>query len=78
VVTRESVTTPDQVAKTTAAWELSDNLGARGEDGTRAAWHVGTRYSFADTYQDIMDRKRSSRASTRPPTTACPTASRCC
>jgi hypothetical protein len=57
VVTPESVSTPDQVKKTTAAWELSDNLGARGDDGMLRAWHVGTRYSFADTYQDIIDRR---------------------
>lgn len=56
VVTRESVSTPDQVNKTTSAWELSDNLGARGADGKSRAWHAGTRYSFADTYQVIMDR----------------------
>lgn len=56
VVTRESVSTPDQVAKTTSAWELSDNLGARGEDGKSRAWHVGTRYSFQDSYQSIIDR----------------------
>ena len=56
VVTRESVSTPDQVAKTTSAWELSDNLGARGEDGHSRCWHIGTRYSFADTYQTIIDR----------------------
>lgn len=57
VVTLESVSTPEQVAKATAAWELSDNLGARteGQDIQRA-WHVGTRYSFADSYNDIMER----------------------
>ncbi len=57
VVTRESVGTPEQVDKTTAAWELSDNLGARGPDGKARSWHIGTRYSFADTYQAILDRK---------------------
>lgn len=57
VVTLESVSTPDQVKKTTYAWSLSDNLGARGADGQSRAWHIGTRYSFADTYQDIIDRK---------------------
>lgn len=57
VVTLESVSTPEQVNKTTLAWELSDNLGARGDDGRLRAWHVGTRYSFADSYQKIIDRK---------------------
>lgn len=57
VVTRESVSTPEQVTKTTDAHSLSSNLGARGPDGTMRAWHVGTRYSFADTYADIMERK---------------------
>lgn len=56
VVTRESVSTPEQVAKTTSAWELSDNLGARGANGKMRAWHVGTRYSWADSYQSIIDR----------------------
>lgn len=57
VVTLESVSTPEQVQKATTAWELSDNLGARspGVDIARA-WHVGTRYSFADSYNDIMER----------------------
>lgn len=55
VVTLESVSTPEQVKKTTDAWSLSDNLGARGEDGKARRWHVGTRYSFRDTYQDIID-----------------------
>lgn len=52
VVAPESVTTPDQIAKTTAAWELSDNLGAVG--GRK--WHVGTRYHFGDTYNSIIER----------------------
>jgi phage terminase large subunit-like protein len=56
VVTRESVSTPDQVEKTTAAWELSDNLGARGPDGNTRAWHFGTRYSFQDSYNSILER----------------------
>lgn len=57
VVTRESVTTPEQVKKTTDAWGLSDNLGARGADGKLRKWHIGTRYSFADTYQYMIDRE---------------------
>lgn len=56
VVTLESVGTPEQVAKTTNAWELSDNLGARGEDGKSRRWHIGTRYSYADTYQAIIEK----------------------
>ena len=56
VVTLESVTSPEMVQKTTEAWSLSDNLGARPEGGGLArAWHIGTRYSFADTYQTMMD-----------------------
>lgn len=57
VVTLESVSTPEQVDKTTNAWALSDNLGARGEDGLMRDWHIGTRYSFADTYHYIIDNK---------------------
>ena len=52
VVTRESVSTPEQIVKTTEAWELSDNLGAVG--GVK--WHVGTRYSYADTYEAMIKR----------------------
>jgi hypothetical protein len=52
VVTLESVSTPEQVNKTTNAWELSDNLGT--QDGW--VWTIGTRYSFADTYHSMMER----------------------
>ena len=55
VVTLESVSSPEMVKKTTEAWSLSDNLGARGPDGKARCQHVGTRYSFADTYQDMID-----------------------
>ena len=50
VVTLESVSTPEQIQKTTEAWSMSDNLGSLGGK----VWHIGTRYSFADTYQHIM------------------------
>lgn len=51
VVTDKSVT-PDMILKTTAAWELSTNLGARG------GWerYAGTRYAMFDTYRTMMDR----------------------
>lgn len=52
VVVPESVSTPDQIAKTTEAWSLSDNLGSIG--GRK--WICGTRYHFADTYSEIMKR----------------------
>jgi hypothetical protein len=52
VVTKESVNTPEQIMKTTEAWELSDNLGTAG--GRKQM--VGTRYSFADTYEEIIKR----------------------
>lgn len=52
VVTRESVTTPDQIKKTTEALELSYNLGAQG--GRRR--FIGTRYHLYDSYKTIIDR----------------------
>lgn len=52
VVTRESVTTPEMIAKTTEAWELSRNLSSEGG----ATRYIGTRYHFNDTYKPIMDR----------------------
>ena len=53
VVTEGSVSTPEQIQKTTSAWELSDNLGKAG--GRK--WHIGTRYSYADTYETMIQRK---------------------
>lgn len=55
VVTRESVTTGDQIVKTTEAWELSQNLASTGEK-TGRQWHEGTRYHFADTYAAILNK----------------------
>jgi predicted phage terminase large subunit-like protein len=52
VVTRESVTTPEMMAKTTEALALSFNLGAK--DGRRR--FIGTRYHFNDTYKTVIDR----------------------
>ncbi len=52
VVTRESVTTPEMIKKTTGAWELSLNLAAQG--GSKR--YIGTRYHFADTYDTMMQR----------------------
>lgn len=52
VVTRESVTTPEQIKKVTEAWELSLNLGAQG--GRKR--YIGTRYHINDTYRTMMDR----------------------
>lgn len=54
VVTRESVTTPEMVRKVTEAFELSQSLGTI---GGREPWMIGTRYSFGDTYQTLMDRQ---------------------
>ncbi len=52
VVTRESVSTPDMMAKTTDALALSFNLGAHG--GKRR--FIGTRYHYNDTYKTVIDR----------------------
>lgn len=52
VVTRESVYTPEMIAKTTEALELSYNLGSEG--GCKR--FAGTRYHFNDSYKTVMDR----------------------
>ena len=53
VVTKESVSTPEQVKKTTEMWELSDNLGTEGGK----VRYIGTRYHLRDTYSVMLDRK---------------------
>ncbi|GAB5471743.1 MAG: hypothetical protein Kilf2KO_47730 [Rhodospirillales bacterium] len=53
VVTRESVTTPEMIAKVTEAWELSRNLSS---EGGRSRY-IGTRYHFNDTYRTILERE---------------------
>lgn len=54
VVTLESVNTPEQIIKTTNAWEIAQNLG-RSQNPRR--WHIGTRYNFADTWGVLLGRK---------------------
>lgn len=53
VVTKESVSTPEQIKKTTEAWELSLNLGRNG--GRRRT--IGTRWHTNDTYRVMLDRQ---------------------
>lgn len=53
VVTKESVTTPEMIEKTTDAWGLSTNLGTA--NGARRI--AGTRYHFNDTYKTILSRE---------------------
>lgn len=52
IVTRESVTTPEMMAKTTDALALSYNLGSHG--GKRR--FIGTRYHYNDAYKTLIDR----------------------
>lgn len=52
-VTQESVTTADQIHKTTEGWEMSISLGTR--DGI--ARYIGTRYALHDTYNEMLKRK---------------------
>ena len=57
VVTRDSVNTPDQISKTTEALDLSQNLAG----GQNREWYIGTRYHYADTYREIIDRGTETR-----------------
>ena len=54
VVTRENVTSPEMIEKTTDALALSYNLGA--VQGHRRRF-IGTRYHFNDTYRTVMERE---------------------
>ena len=53
VVVQESVTTPEQIKKTTTQWELSLNLGSTHSPRFQ---YAGTRYSYGDTYGTILQR----------------------
>lgn len=53
VVSLESVSTPDQIQKTTVGWELSQSLTSK--EGICV--YAGTRYNFSDTYRTMIDRK---------------------
>lgn len=52
VVTKDSVTGPDMIEKTTDSWRLSLNLGAHGG----RSWYLGTIYHFNDTYRTMMQQ----------------------
>ncbi len=54
IVTRESVGTPEQIMKTTEAWEHS--LALCTIEGGRE-WNLGTRYHPDDTYSVMLARK---------------------
>lgn len=51
VVTLESVSTPEQIQKTTDAWRMSDNLGSEGD----CVQYIGTRYHLFDTYSVMLE-----------------------
>jgi len=53
VVTIDSVTTPEQIKKTTAAWEMSTNLGSNHGGFKR---FIGTRYHANDTWSEIIKK----------------------
>jgi phage terminase large subunit-like protein len=53
VVTGESVSTPEMIAKVTVAWERSLALSTEGG----AIRYIGTRWHYADTYRTILERK---------------------
>lgn len=52
LVTIESVSTPDQIEKTTNALAISQNLGMKGG----RVQYIGTRYAHGDTYQHMIEK----------------------
>lgn len=55
LVTDDGVNTPEMIQKTTDKLAMSQNLSTN--NGGRA-WYIGTRYSFGDTYQDMIDKNQ--------------------
>jgi hypothetical protein len=53
IVTQDYIT-EQAIKKTTERWEMADNLGSH---LAVRKWCAGTRYSFADTYGIILERK---------------------
>lgn len=53
VITEANVTNPEQIAKATRQVELSRNLGIIGVTRRR---FIGTRYSYADTYGELISK----------------------
>lgn len=51
VVTLESVTSPEMIAKTKEAMEIAVNLGT--DEGEK--WYIGTHYHFADYYTTLRE-----------------------
>lgn len=54
VVTRESVTTPDQILKTIECWELAQNLLS---SSNPRRWMIGTMYKYGDPHHQLKERK---------------------
>lgn len=54
LVNEKLVGNPEMIKKVTTQWELSDSLGTA---KLTRKWHFGTRYSFADSYGILLDRR---------------------
>lgn len=54
IVTKESISTPDQIKKTTDALALAFNLGVIDKGKKR---FIGTHYHFNDSYKEMLKRK---------------------